>query len=123
MATFKNTVYVTDPETGESGWFQPGDEVPEWAEELVDENNVGDPEEEVDPFVDYPELKQEGPGNVYEEGGSQSAEAKAEEAATAPYEGLTGAQLEALLRERDLPTSGTNAEKIARLVADDNASE
>jgi hypothetical protein len=131
MATFVNHVYVSNPETGDAGWFAPGDEVPDWATDYVAEENTGDPEAEVDPFVDYPELKQEGPGNVYEEGGSQSPEAKASAAAAAAstatsggdYSGLTGSQLEQLLRERDLPTSGTNAEKRQRLIDDDMSME
>lgn len=124
MATFKRDVHVSNPETGDAAWFKPGDEVPDWAVDYVDEGNLGDPEA-LDGLEDYPAADQRSVGGNDEndspvtgvpegEGGSE---------ASGTYGNMSNEELKDLLSERDLPVSGTKKELVNRLVSSDNGAD
>lgn len=82
---FRNTVHVSDPESGNSQWFYPGDVCPEWAEGIVDPNNFTS---------------------------SVSPEPVGE---TADYGKLNKTELQELLEERGLDVNGKRDDLIQRL--------
>lgn len=115
-------VHVTDPDTGASAVFGPGDDVPAWAEQVITNPKAWSEEEQataavmLDKSVEYqPETE---PG-----------ESRASEDGTADYEAMTVADLKSEIRARNdgrdetdqLSTDGVKADLIAALVADDRA--
>lgn len=95
-------VAVHDPVTREAHWFYPGDKLPEWAEDLVTNPKV---------FI----------GESEESQAEKPEEMVVEETKAVNYSGMNISQLDLLLEERGLATSGNKNDKIERLKAHDGA--
>lgn len=126
MAKVFNSHVAVHKDPAETVWFAPGDEVPDWALELVGDHVYGDADEaedvrltdphyeaDEDLFVTANTLPPAAGANTSDE------DVDVEES----YEDLSKDQLKELCEERELPVSGNKAELIARLEADDAAEE
>jgi hypothetical protein len=122
MTTFKRDVHVSNPETGDAAWFHPGDEVPDWATDYVDEGNVGDPEE-ANGLEDYPAADQRPVGGNDEDDSPVTGKPEASSDVSGTYGSMTNEELKDLLAERDLPVSGSKKELVNRLVSSDNGAD
>lgn len=126
MPKFARYVHVTDPETGQSQAFKPGDDAPDWAVELVDEKNFEEGEE-VAPVpndaIDATKLEATGGDEAQLEGQTAHAVPPSEPVSDLGsgegYDAMTNAELTAMLKERGLPSGGTKREMIERLEQDD----
>lgn len=99
----RRPVAVTNRENLKVTWFYPGDKLPEWAEELVTNPKV---------------FQAEGEETADEE----APESLVTQERIAPdYSGMNISQLDILLEERGLSTSGNKPDKIERLKAHDGA--
>jgi hypothetical protein len=90
---------ATNPETHEAIWFEPGDELPAWAE----------------PLVTNPKVFAGRDGDEKRES-IMTVTSKA-----VNYMNMNITALDELLKERDLSTSGNKAAKVERLKAHDDA--
>jgi hypothetical protein len=129
MAKKFNTYVVVHKDPAEDVWFAPGDEVPDWALELVGDHVYGgdhEADDEVDVRLTDPHYEDDDPDTQFqtaitlppEEGGTVE-DVDDEES----YEDLTKDQLKELAEERGLAHSGTKAELVARLEEYDAADE
>lgn len=115
-----------DPASYES--FEPGDEVPDWALDKVGEHTYTDSDEVdvrlTDPHLDPddPETQFTTPTKLPPEAGGQVEEEEDDEEEV-DYSDLKKDELVALADERGVDSSGTKAEIIERLQADDEADE
>lgn len=111
-------------------WFAPGDEVPDWALELVGDHVYGgshEGDEEVDVRLTDPHNEEDDPEGKFqtaitlppEEGGTVEDLGDSDDDLEESYDDLTKDQLKELCEERELPVSGNKAELIARLEEDD----
>ena len=130
MAKKFNTYVAVHKDPAETVWFAPGDEVPDWALELVgdhvyDNSHAADDEDEDIRLTDPENQPDEDlfrtttvlPPNA---GGEAEGDGDAEDVA---YEELSKDELKALCEERELAVSGNKAELIARLEEDDAAED
>lgn len=91
---FQTDVWVSNPETGESSWFHPGDKAPDWAVDAVDPNHFISREGDV---------PMSGPGERVD------------------YSTMKKDELADLAAERGLDFEGTKADLVARLEESDAA--
>ena len=131
MAKF-NTHVAVHKDPAETVWFAPGDEVPDWAFELVGDHVYGgdhqadgdaddvrltDPHyEDDDPETEFRTTTDLPPAN-------DAGETEADEDLASDYSELTKDELKDLCEERGLAVSGNKAELVARLEEDDAAEE
>lgn len=100
------SVAVRHPETMESFWFHSGDEVPDWACEVITNEAV---------FAQSDEEAEE----LQAAAAAGDQVIPAVEWDTPNYDGMNNAELKALLEERELPTGGNHSTLVARLEAAD----
>ena len=93
--TVKRSVHVSNPETGDEIWLHPGDDVPGWAAKLITNPSVFEDLDDVD-------LAPTNQGPI-------------------DYDKLNITQLDELLTERGLPTTGNKNEKAKALKEHDGA--
>lgn len=98
--TIKRHVSVINPENREAVWFQPGDSLPKWAENLVT-NPAAFEDESAD--------------------SSEKESMITQTRKTANYGNMNISMLDELLKERDLSTSGNKRDKVERLKQSDGA--
>ena len=119
-----NTYVAVHKDPAESVWFAPGDDVPDWAVDLVGAHVYEDQGEVEDARLTDPHLEPDTAEVGFTTlttlpevvGGVQADEAEADEV---DYTRLKKDELIALCEERELDTDGSKAELIERLEADD----
>ena len=124
-----NTHVAVHKDPAESVWFAPGDDVPDWAVDLVGDHTYTDSEPEDDARFRDPHLDPDQDEVHFSTvtalppvvGGVSADETDAEE--EVDYSHLKKDELIALAEERGLDTDGTKADLIERLEADDEDDE
>ena len=116
----QRSVFVRNTDTGEQGWLHEGDEVPDWADGYIQNEKVFEPRPEIFVSADGKNFTL---GDALKQKMSPEALAATEDSPNqqAEFEAMTKEDLQDLLRERDLPVSGTKDELIERLRGNDSA--
>lgn len=120
-----NTYVAVHKDPAESVWFEPGDDVPDWAVDLVGDHVYTDSEPEEDVRLTDPALEPDQDEVQFSTvtalppvvGGVSADEAEADEV---DYSHMKKDELIALAEERGLDSDGTKAEIIARLEEDND---
>jgi len=125
MAKKFNTYVVVHKDPAEDVWFAPGDEVPDWALELVGDHVYGGNHEaeEVDVRLTDPHYEEDDPEGKFqtaitlppEEGGILENVDDADDDEEVDLDKLTKRELQLMAQEAGLDDTGTKAELIERL--------
>jgi hypothetical protein len=124
-----NAHVAVHKDPAETVWFAPGDDVPEWALDLVGDHVIGDAEEAEDVRLTDPENEEDDDEtkwstvNTLPPAAETTPDVDEDSDEDLGYEDLSKDDLKSLLEQRDLPVSGNKAELIARLEEDDAADE
>lgn len=122
MAKKFNTYVAVHKDPAESVWFAPGDEVPDWALELVGDHVYGgnhEADEEVDVRLTDPENEPDDPATKFSTTttlpptGTEAVEDVDDD--EVDLEKLTKRELQLMAQEAGLDDTGTKAELIERL--------
>jgi hypothetical protein len=121
-----NAYVAVHKDPAETVWFAPGDEVPDWALELVGDHVYGGDHEASDSEdvrLTDPENEPDDPDTKWSTINTlpPTAEAASDVDEDLGYADLSKDDLKELCEQRDLPVSGTKADLIARLEEDDEA--
>ena len=127
--TFNAHVAVhKDP--AETVWFAPGDDVPDWALDLVGDHVLeGNEDDTEDVRLTDPENEEDDPAgkwstvNTLPPAAETTSDVDEDSDEDLTYADLSKDDLKELLEQRELPVSGNKAELIARLEEDDAAEE
>ena len=125
MAKKFNTYVAVHKDPAESVWFAPGDEVPDWALDLVGDHVYGGTHEadsDVDVRLTDPENEPDDPDTKWSSPNALPASVDADasmEDVDYDYSDLKKDELVALADERGIDSSGTKADIIARVEEDD----
>lgn len=121
-----NAHVAVHKDPAETVWFAPGDDVPDWAVDLVGDHVLeGNEDDSEDVRLTDPHYEDDEDATKWSTVNTlpPTAEATSDVDADGSYDDLSKDELKELLEQRDLPVSGNKAELIARLEEDDETDE
>ena len=123
-----NAHVAVHKDPAETVWFAPGDDVPDWAVDLVGDHVLeGNEDDTEDVRLTDPENEEDDPAtkwstvNTLPPAAETASDVDEDSDEDLTYADLSKDDLKELLEQRELPVSGNKAELIARLEEDDAA--